>query len=275
MIDVFGLSGGNFFAAVNYDSIASTDPAIFIVTLGDHLYYNRLKWVNGFSQAPQWQDSTNPWPSLTPSPSFYDLFNDGIRAPQAVGSRKVQLSWQGSRLMMATARSIGGTQFLWTCRQIGVNSSGDNDIATHGAADRSAVEWFKIQFTPTVNIADSGRIFDNSANPKFYYIPSLAVNKNGDMVVGFSGSSANSYINAYYTGKSSAGLSPTSPIAYFNGITYFDGGVQDFRWGDFSHTTVDPDGLRIWTIQEYAETRFQSAGNINAWGTRIVCVTPF
>ncbi len=45
-------------------------------------------------------------------------------------------------------------------------------------------------------------------------------------------------------------------------------------WGDYSYTSLDPDGLTIWTIQEYAETRYDPQ-LYNAFGTRIAAITPF
>ena len=105
-------------------------------------------------------------------------------------------------------------------------------------------------------------------------MPSLTVNKNGDMVAGFSGSSASDYISAYYTGRLNNGTWPVNPIRYFAGKDWYQGGSIGIRWGDYSNTSLDPDGLTIWTIQEYAETRFTSS-YANAWGTWIGAVTPF
>src|SRR2546422_9191443 len=130
--------------------------------------------------------------------------------------------------MMATTRKIGGTQCLWTCRQIGVNRFGNND---DGQADRSAVEWFKIQTTPSVSIVSSNRIYDNAVtSPKYYFMPSLAVNQNGDVAVGFSGSSSNEYISAYYWGRLNNGSSPSAPIRYFTGKDWYHSPIATLRW---------------------------------------------
>src|SRR5262249_4059025 len=159
----------------------------------------RLRWVHGLSAPPEWE---LPWTTLTISQSFVGLgFGSGINPPQLGSTVRVDLSWQGSALMSAVARKVAGTQYLWTCHQIGVNHAGNNDYPQTNPADRSAIAWYKIQTTPSVTIGDTGRIYDNAAtNPKFYFMPSVTVNKNGDMVVGFSGSSANDYVGAYYTG---------------------------------------------------------------------------
>ena len=178
--------------------------------------------------------------------------------------------------MMAMVRKIEGIQYLWTCHQIGVNSAGNADPPPNGSgtADRSGVAWYKIQTGPNVGIVASGRIYDTAAtNPRFYYMPSLAVNKSGDMVVGFSRSSVNEYIGACYTGRLNNGSSPNAPIQYYAGKDWY-GSTVNFRWGDYSNTSLDPDGLTIWTIQQYAETRFTGTFNL-AWGTWIGAVTPF
>ena len=175
---------------------------------------------------------------------------------------------------MAAVRTISGTQYLWTCHHVGVNSSGNNDGSP---ADRTAVEWFKIQMQstpPSASIVSNNRIYDSAAtSPKFYYYPSLAVNQNGDVALGFSGSGVNDYIGAYYFGTLNGGSSPTAPIRFYAGKDWYSGNGSDIRWGDYSNTSLDSDGLKFWTLQEYAETRY--ATGINAWGTRFVAITPF
>src|SRR5258706_4442179 len=99
------------------------------------------------------------------------------------------------------------------------------------------------------------------------FYPSIAVNTNGTIVVGFNGSSVGSFVGCY------AVVGET-----VNGSTYFDAmmllkaGVVSYqntdssgysRWGDYSATSVDPtDPTKFWTIQMYPST----AG---AWSTQI------
>src|SRR5207244_1228857 len=92
----------------------------------------------------------------------------------------------GDRLVNAVVRSVAGVRYLWTCHQIVVNRAGNNDPP----ADRAGIAWYKIS-TENLTITDSGRIYDTNttATPMFYFTPSIAVNVNGDMAVGFSGSS--------------------------------------------------------------------------------------
>ena len=84
------------------------------------------------------------------------------------------------------------------------------------------------------------------------------------------------WTGTYYAGKLNSGSSTTMPVPYFSGVTYFDS-TSHFFWGDYSHTTLDPDGLKIWTIQEYAEILQGSSWPLNTFdfGTWISAITPF
>lgn len=92
---------------------------------------------------------------------------------------------------------------------------------------------------------------------------------------GFSGSSGVEYISAYYTGRLNDGTMQSTPVKYFAGKDYFFS-PGNFIWGDYSYTSLDPDGLTFWTIQQYAETRYVTVPpSPTAWGTRIGAATPF
>ncbi len=126
--------------------------------------------------------------------------------------------------------------------------------------DRSAVQWLKLTVAPDtygLTYGEHGRIADLSpAAPCFYYYPSLMVNASGDVVAGFSGSSVNSYINAYYSLKPSGTVMGT-PVCIRTG----EGFYGDQSWGDYSFTSLDPlDCHSFWTVQEYAGERVDLQG---------------
>jgi hypothetical protein len=261
--------------AVNFQSIAITDPAWFIFVKGQDLFYNRLEWPATPSGAPDWGFPT--WQSLHITTPFRELriaAND-IDAPQfgRPDPSKNKIDIDG-RLQTARITKINGDQYLWTCHAVGVNRNGTN-ASPPNQADRSAVAWYKIRLHDPVEIIgpESGRIYDSAAdNPMHYYFPSIAVNNAGAMLLGFSGSSLNDYVGTFYAGRTSAGAAVV-PRRYFSGKEYFgDPSHMLSRWGDYSSTSLDPDGITFWTIQEFAEERFDAG--INAWGTRVVGVTP-
>ena len=164
----------------------------------------------------------------------------------AMGST-VGLDSVGPRLMNAVYRN----GHIWTTHSIGLGG-------------RAAVRWYQVD-PLTLTSVQMGTISD----PELYYImPSIAVNAADDVVIGFSGSSANQFAGAYVTGRLST--DPTGemgvPFEYHAGLGSYqilDGAGRN-RWGDYSLTSVDPvDDMTFWTVQEWP----RSAGN--SWGTWI------
>ncbi len=110
--------------------------------------------------------------------------------------------------------------------------------------------------------------FGTSGDLDLYY-PSIAVNNAEDVVIGFSYSSSSAQPSAgYFTGTTAAGVTTfqTNP---FNASAFGNAGYERLdsngrnRWGDYSHTVVDPsDDSTFWTFQEYVD------GEDN-WSTRI------
>jgi hypothetical protein len=267
-------TSNSVFAAVNFEAIATNDPAWFLSSTGGvSIFYNKLTWSNGLTNRPVWE-WTNGWPTLTITQSFAE--SGTLTAPQKDSNRRISVPVR-TAITMATSRKLSGVQHLWTCRQVAVNSAGNNDAPQTNPADRWAVEWFKIQTATNVTTVATGRIWDAATtNQNFYYAPSLALNTNGDMLIGFSGSSMTNYASTYYWGLVNNGTSSVSPVQYFSGTDWVDWSSTDpVRWGDYSHTTMDSDGLSFWTIQEYAAPRYLSSGSPNAWGTRVLRVTPY
>jgi hypothetical protein len=147
-----------------------------------------------------------------------------------------------------------------------------------GSADHQRVEvaWYEIDPTEaSLSEAGSpvqeGRISDSVMS--FFY-PSIGVNRDNHVMIGFSASSPGMYAGAYYTARE-AGDPPGSmqPVELMQeglGPYYKTFGAGRNRWGDYSATTVDPEDDRtFWTIQEYAETPI-GAGTLDGqgrWGT--------
>jgi len=139
--------------------------------------------------------------------------------------------------------------------------------ATHhvaGPSGKTEVAWYRIN-PGTGTVESQGRISDPT---RWYYYPSIAVNKDNVAAIGFSGSSTTEYVGGYYTILQPPG-GAADPVAllkageapYYKIFT--SGG--DNRWGDFSATVVDPtDDTSFWTLQEYAKL---PVSGISQWGT--------
>src|SRR5262249_51827158 len=105
--------------------------------------------------------------------------------------------------------------------------------------------------------------------------PSLAVNANNDVLLGFSTFSSGHFVRAAYAFRAGTDTAGTmrDPVVYKDGLDYYSktfSGTRN-RWGDFSHTVVDPANDKdMWTVQEYAATRTNpNTGTTDngTWGT--------
>jgi len=278
--------------AVNFDESTTNDYAWFVVKgppdlssnyQGGAIYYRRMQWT-GTNAA--WAE--NNWIAVTNSVGTYrdyydldgtniiDIVPSGISiyAPNKDGV-PLNLHTVGSRLAMTSIRN----GYLWTCQPIGLSGTNGtytgNETGTN--VDRTGAQWlrFRVDTTNgTLSYDSHGRIYDQSSttNAFYYYFPSLAVNCAGDMVLGFSGSSADSYIGAYYSWRTAGGASLEHPRFIQAGRTNY--AVLDRRWGDYSATTSDPvDDWSFWSIQQYADPSGDPEGQY-VWKTVIAKIRP-
>lgn len=140
---------------------------------------------------------------------------------------------------------------IWTAHGIGVSS-------------RSACRWYQVSVTP-VALVQSGTIADPLWH---YYYATIAVDRNGDVGIGFSGSHASAYCSAFATGRRAgdpAGITAPPVLVKAGEASWnrLDSSGRN-RFGDYSHTDVDPiDDVGFWTNQEYI------APSTDTWRTRI------
>ena len=142
----------------------------------------------------------------------------------------------------------------------------------------SAVQWWQISVplggspcaTPTASPSVVQRgVIGQVGDTNFRGYPSVAVNVNEDILIGYGIFSATSYPSAAYEFR--LGTDPPFtlqlPEKYaVNGIGTYLRNAQLLRWGDYSATAVDPVNDRdMWTIQEASGLQPQT-GN-TPWDT--------
>lgn len=185
------------------------------------------------------------------SPTLATLGNvtvlGGPSPPDSPAMGSIPLDSVGNRLMNAVFRD-------------------GNIYTTHnvdGGSGIGVVRWYEID-AASQSVVDQGTISDNSLH---FNMPSITVNKNGDIVVGFSGSDASTFGSAYYAGR----LDGDPPGEMSDAVLLQAGQashtiIDSFgrnRWGDYSLTMLDPeDETTIWTVQEYVPAQ-------DIWGTWI------
>jgi len=137
------------------------------------------------------------------------------------------------------------------------------DPVTGDADDGQATAyWIHLDTTsPSVlSLADQGKISgEDIATGTYTYFPSIAVNSDGDVGIGFSASSSTTYAGSYYTWRQAgdaAGTTRGSQVLRAGTDYYIRtfGGSQN-RWGDYTATVVDPVSECFWTYNEHAMTR--------------------
>jgi len=198
-----------------------------------------------------------------------------LDAPQKDCSTNI--STNDPRLLNAVLRNGK----VWTTHSVGVGATINPAPAT-----RAEIAWHELD--PTVaNIPgpysfaiQDGRVGHATLA---YYFPSIAVNADECVALGFSGSDASTYASAYYTARS-----PLDPPGTMQPVGTLHAGTASYwkqysgtrnRWGDYSATVVDPvDDMTFWTTQEYATAPFfggpicsQDGGRWGLWWGAFEC----
>ena len=205
-----------------------------------HLWKFHVDWANPLS-------STFTGPLTLTVASYVDV--EGFIVPQLGSTEQVDIG--DLKLMAPLAyRRVGNVEALWASQMI----SGSN-----GA---TAIRWYEIRDpngTPTLHQQGT---FQPDAN--FRWMPSLAVDGNGNMAVGYSVSSAGMFPAIRYAGRLAS-----DPLGLLQGeASLIEGTGSQLggynRWGDYSAMSVDPvDGCTFW----YTNMVYETTGS--NWQTRI------
>ena len=135
-------------------------------------------------------------------------------------------------------------------------------LAGTGANSRTGVRWYELRSPGTTPTVFQQGTYSPDTTDR--WMGSIAMDKMGDMAIGYSVSSSSIYPAIRYTGRVS-----TDPInvmeteaVIFSGIgSQTDGG----RWGDYTSMSVDPaDDCTMWYAGEY----MAATGPLN-WATRL------
>ncbi|MBI4552699.1 MAG: T9SS type A sorting domain-containing protein [Candidatus Latescibacteria bacterium] len=247
------LGGFSQTPAITYDP---TVPTMYLVEDWNGDFegsgYLRLSTITGpvgaevLTLSVAFPSTSSPWDSFSPSSNF---------APQLGSTQKIDA---GDSRMQNTLYRNGS---LWCAHTV--------FLPAGGSPARSAVQWWRL--TPDGAVEQQGRI-DDTAGPTSYAYPSIAVNRNNDVLIGFSRFSATQYASANYAFRAAAdpaGTFRTDAVLKAGEASYFkDYGSGTNRWGDYSSTVVDPvNDTDLWTIQEYAATPASSGTYRDRWGT--------
>jgi N-acetylneuraminic acid mutarotase len=168
-----------------------------------------------------------------------------------------QLEALSDRLMHRLAyRNFGSHGTLVLNHTVDVNGVGQAGILWYELRD-SGAGWA---------IHQQGTYAGDAPNNEHRWMGSIAMDKNGNIALGYSVSGSNTYPTIRYTGR----LVSDPPGILSQGETSIiaGGGTQTHpaaRWGDYSAMSIDPsDDCTFWYTQEYMASTSQSG-----WQTRI------
>ncbi|MEA2675588.1 MAG: hypothetical protein QOI92_2780 [Chloroflexota bacterium] len=138
----------------------------------------------------------------------------------------------------------------------GVESLWDSHTVAGVDGTQAAVRWYQLPVTGgTIGSALQASTYNPDSSNRF--MPSVAVDRLGDMAIGYSVSSATVFPSIRYAGRlagdaaNSITQTEASLIAGTGAQTGNCGGSPCERWGDYSAMTLDPNGCSFWYANEY------------------------
>jgi hypothetical protein len=168
-----------------------------------------------------------------------------------------ELDTVGDRMMTPVVyQNRNGTESLWASKTV--------FLTRHGP---TAIRWYQFDVTggnfPATPVQQQD--WSNGNDGLWRFMPSIAVDANGNMAIGYSVSGPSLFPGIRYAGRR-----PTDPL---NDLSQGEAIMTDGhgsqigidRWGDYTMTTIDPsDGLSFWHTNEYY--RVSARGR---WYTRV------
>jgi hypothetical protein len=202
-------------------------------------------------------NTTLSGPTNIPVAAFTPACGGGTCIPQP--NTRQQLDSLADRLMYRLAyRNFGAHESLVVNHSVAVGAGGKR-----GGASSVGVRWYEIQ-----NPNATPKVFQQSTfspDSSFRWMGSIAMDKVGDIAVGYSVSSSSVHPSIRFTGR--LFTDPLGTMAAENSILMGSGSqLRNLnRWGDYSAMTVDPvDDCTFWYTNEY----LKSDGTFN-WSTQI------
>jgi hypothetical protein len=175
--------------------------------------------------------------------------------PQAGG--QPPLDTLGDKIMTPVVyQNRSGTESLWA----------DQTIILNYPDGPTAVRWYQFNVTggtfPATPVQQQD--WSNGNDGLWRWMPAIAVDQNGNTAIGYSTSSPDDFPSIRYAGRFAG--DPLNNLGQGEATLFLGTGSQTSasgRWGDYSMTTLDTDGLSFWHTNEYYATTGSS------WNTRV------
>lgn len=230
----------------------------------------------GFLNRINLRKVSNPGTTPTLGPTITLAVSDtNILNQSALGST-IDINTSDTRLYAASIHKnkITGVLSMWTAHVVETDTT--CTPAGSGNNRRLGAKWYEIgnlSTTPTITqfgtlcTTATGSTTSNTERGFFY--PTVVQTGQGHMALGASYASATEFVGIAAAGRLRtdpvAGTRAPETIVLAGSASYTNSDGSRNRWGDYSHTDIDPtDDQTVWTFQEYADTPQ------NNWSVRAV-----
>jgi hypothetical protein len=239
--------------------LAIDSPATGGVTLTHvHGWYFHVDFVNPTNSTLGSDTAHHPNAEITVN-GFVDAFIGTGRSsivPQPEDGAR--LDTMGDKIMTPVVyQNRNGTESLWA----------DHTVISALPNGVTLIRWYQFDVSggnfPLEPLLQQDWSNDNDG--LWRWMPSIAVDENGNTAIGYSTSSTMIFPSIRYAGR--LATDPLSNLSQGEAIIINGGGSQTggSRWGDYTMMTIDPsDGMSFWHTNEYYVTTSD-----RNWSTRV------
>jgi hypothetical protein len=196
--------------------------------------------------------STVTGPFLSTMTFWWEQFDRGGGVTTAPTTANANDTLYPRLMMQNQYTNIGGVEAVWNSHTVGAGNPTSNLTST-----QSAVRYYQVNVTGGTVAATTAQSFTYSPDATMYrYMPSAAVDRAGNMAIGYTTSNAATNPALKYAGRLAGDAANTilqTEQLLFQGTGSQSGscGGTCERWGDYSAMSLDPDGCTFWYTNEY------------------------
>ena len=208
-------------------------------------------WGSGYNDAMNIYNMTVNWVPTTPTATIALAAN----VPVAAFDASYNSSWNDVS-QPGTTQKLDGIGGVCMYRAQWKTWSGYNTIVLNWAVKISttqrSIKWCELRQNQTTGVWTMYQegIYTPDANTRF--MGSIVMDNNGSIGLSYLKSNSTSiYPGLYYTGRRSCDPLGTLPVTEALVIAGTGSQTGQNRVGDYAHSTMDPDGVTIWSTSEY------------------------
>lgn len=265
---VTGRGSFRVFPDINFSGVPAFDPAgslggraAIVSTVGGNLNGQGVVRISEIRGRPGDEQFVSNAATFRLDDTWAFEAGADFQAPQR--DSRFRIETNDDRMLSCAVRNLN----IWCSHSVFLPAISPN---------RASIQWFQFAADPagSYRIASRGLIDDPSARFHFAF-PSIAANRNNDVLIGYTRFAADQFASANFVFRAG-----TDPPGQFQADSVFKPGEASYRrgtgrnrWGDYSNTVVDPvDDLSFWSVQEFAAA--PTSGGTSRWNTWWAQVTP-